>query len=101
METALRYYEEMKMKGYDLDIFSLLHFINFLISHGHASKGCDLLKEVLQKDVHSSNMKMTGFINKAVEELSKDGRISSDIKILVDKYLVSGDQTTHNEDGSK
>ena len=102
IETALSYYEEMKAKGYDLDIFSLLHFIHFLISHGYASKGCDLLKEVLQKYVvHSNNMKMIGFIIKAVEELSKDGRMSSHIKILIDKYLVSGDQTIHNEDGSK
>jgi hypothetical protein len=92
----------MKTKGYDLDIFSLLHFTIFLISHGHASKGCDLLKEVLQKDVvHSNNMKMIGFINKAVEELSKDGRMYSDIKIIVGKYLLLADQTIHNEDGSK
>ncbi|CAN6347324.1 unnamed protein product [Urochloa humidicola] len=102
IETALRYYEEMKTKGYDLDIFFLLNFVIFLISHGHASKGCDLLKEVFQKDlVQRNDMKMTVLINKAVEELSKDGRASSDIKMLVDKYLVSRDQTIQNEDESK
>jgi len=102
METAVNYYEEMKTKGFDLDIFSLLNLINSLIAQGQASKGCELLKVVLQKDVVPSNhLKMVGLINKATKELSKDGRISSEIMILVDKWLVSRGQGMHIEDGSK
>jgi pentatricopeptide repeat protein len=89
VETALSYYEEMMTKSFGLDIFSLLHFITFLISHEHASKGCEILKEVLQKNMLDiNNMKMVESVSKAVEELSKYATTSSDIKILVDKGYV-------------
>lgn len=99
VDTALTYYEEMMTKGFELDTFSCLYFINFLISTGNATKGCELLKEVLQKDItHSGDLKMAGLINKAVEELSKDGSTSPDINILVQKGLVSRAQTMHKKD---
>jgi hypothetical protein len=72
-----------------------------LISNGNSTRGCELLKEVLQKDMtHSDDLKMVGLVNKAVEELSKDGRTSPDISILVEKGLVSRAQTMHKKDGN-
>ncbi|BAH93069.1 Os05g0313900 [Oryza sativa Japonica Group] len=88
IETALTYFEEMVTKGFELDTFSLLYFINFLISNGYPMKGCELLKEVLQKDTYGNNLKMVGLINEAVVELSKDGITSSDILKFVDKGSV-------------
>jgi pentatricopeptide repeat protein len=101
VETALTYYDEMMTKGFELDTFSCLYFINVLISNGNSTRGCELLKEVLQKDMtHSDDLKMVGLVNKAVEELSKDGRTSPDISILVEKGLISRAQTMHKKDGN-
>uniref|UniRef100_A0A0D9WF67 PROP1-like PPR domain-containing protein n=1 Tax=Leersia perrieri TaxID=77586 RepID=A0A0D9WF67_9ORYZ len=88
IEIALTYFEEMLTKGFELDTFSLLYFINFLISNGHSTKGCELLNEVLQKDTYGNNLKMVGLINKAVVELSKDGRTSSYILKFLEKASI-------------
>jgi hypothetical protein len=72
-----------------------------LISNGNTTKGCELLKEVLQRDMtQGDDLKMVGLINKAVEELSKDGRTSPEISILVEKGLISRAQTMGKKDGN-